>query len=209
MRMNRLHSRNPGDVVRARPLPSILAAFAVGLALCGLLAASGAVPAGAAGPARAPAFRVKSLSGETLALDSLRARGPVVLDFWAMWCKPCVAAIPEMEALWRKHRERGLTVIGVSEDGPRDGGKVRAFAARQGMSYPIVLDADLGLQERFKIRAMPTTVLIDREGRVARFAQGYRPGETAALDSALVRLLDPAPSTTEPAAPADTSGRGR
>ena len=189
-----------------------LARLGAVLLACGLLATldpvSGrALPRGAAAP-----FRVKSVSGAMLDLDSLRVRGPVVLDFWATWCKPCLAALPEIEALWKKYRERGLTVVGVSEDGPRNYAKVRPFVVRLGMSYPIVLDADEGLQQKYQVRALPTTVLVDRDGKIARFTQGYRPGETKALEAAIEELIGvaqpdaPADSAT---APRDTSSRGR
>ena len=135
------------------------------------------------------------MSGETLDLERLRARGPVVLDVWATWCKPCLAAVPEMDTLWRTYRERGLTVIGVSEDGSRNRSKVLPFATRVGISYPIVLDADESLQRRFQVRALPTSVLIGRDGRIVSFTQGYRSGETAALEAAMKSLLDEAPNT--------------
>src|SRR5262249_26667577 len=92
-------------------------------ALVAFALVSGQRPAHAGGGSierRAPAFTVRSLEGMTLRLDALRARGPVVLDFWATWCTPCVAAIPELEQAAKDLGPRGLTIVGVSVDGPRN-----------------------------------------------------------------------------------------
>jgi peroxiredoxin len=155
--------------------------------LLALAAAAGA--AQAAETPRAPRVQVKSVTGERLDLERLPERGPVVLDFWATWCKPCLASLPELEALHRRYGARGLTVIGVSVDGPRNFPKVRPFAQRLGLTFPIVLDEDGSLQQRFQVRAVPTSVLIAPDGRIVRVTPGWRPGETAALEQAVAALL--------------------
>ena len=156
------------------------------LALCLM----GVAPlARAAEPPLAPSFKVKSVTGQTLDLAALSARGPVLLDFWATWCKPCLAALPELDALHRRFSPRGLTVIGVSVDGPRNFPKVRPMAQRLGLGFPIVLDEDGSLQQRYQARAIPTSVLISAEGRMVRVTQGWRPGETADLERAIEALL--------------------
>jgi cytochrome c biogenesis protein CcmG, thiol:disulfide interchange protein DsbE len=144
--------------------------------------------------ALAPGLVLRSVTGERIELDALRHSGPVLLDFWATWCKPCLESIPELEALHERWRDRGLTVIGISIDGPRNFARVRPFASRLGIHYPIVLDEDGRLQEQFRVREVPTTVLFDTSGVVVRITPGYRPGETTALEAAIVALL-PAPRT--------------
>ena len=142
-------------------------------------------------PHAAPAarFEAKTLDGTKLDLETLRRRGPVLIDFWATWCKPCEASIPELEALHRRYGPRGLTVIGVSVDGPRNYAKVRPFVARHGITYPVVLDDDGRLQAGYQVRAMPTSVLVDTSGMVARVMQGFRPGEGQSLAKAIESLL--------------------
>jgi len=134
-------------------------------------------------------FRLTALDGTKLDLEELRHRGPVLIDFWATWCKPCLASIPEIEALHRRYGPRGLTVIGVSVDGPRNYAKVRPFVARLGITYPVVLDPDGRMQADYQVRAMPTSVLVDTAGAIARVMQGYRPGEDAMLAAAIEKLL--------------------
>lgn len=138
------------------------------------------------------------MTGQTLDLEELRARGPVLLDFWATWCKPCLAALPELDALHRRLSDRGLTVIGVSVDGPRNFSKVRPMAQRLGLGFPIVLDEDGSLQQRYQARAVPTSVLISTEGRMVLVKQGWRPGETEELRVAIEALLPDSSITAQP-----------
>jgi len=172
-----------------RPIAA-LAALALWLALLSLPAPA-ATPPLTLEPSRAPAFKIRAVSGETLTLDKLAARGPVVLDFWATWCRPCLAELPELEALFQKYRERGLTVVAVSLDGPRNFAKVRPFASKLGLSFPIAVDEDGRMQQLYQVRAMPTTVVIDSAGMIVAVHEGYRPGDTRGLEAEIEKLLAP------------------
>jgi peroxiredoxin len=160
----------------------------------------------------APGFKLRTIGGEIVELGTLRSRGPVLLDFWATWCKPCLASLPEIEALHRRLSARGVTVVGVSIDGPRNFVKVRPFASRLGLSYPIVLDEDGRMQQSYRVVAVPTSFVIDRAGTIRKVHQGYRPGDTAALEAAIEELLaesERSPGVPEPpgASPDSTSTR--
>jgi cytochrome c biogenesis protein CcmG/thiol:disulfide interchange protein DsbE len=139
--------------------------------------------------APAPRFKARTIDGQKIELDRLRRSGPVLLDFWATWCKPCLAAIPELQAMHKEYAGRGLTVVGISVDGPRNFAKVRPFVARLGIGYPVVLDEDGSLQQKYQVRAMPTTVLVDTAGSIVKVVQGFRPGEGAELKRAVEALL--------------------
>lgn len=170
----------------------VVASAALALALV-------AVPVLAVGPslerAPAPRFEVRDVTGKPLALAALLERGPVVLDFWATWCKPCLQSLPEMEALQQKYGPRGATVVGVSVDSPRNFAKVRPFAQRLGLTFPVVLDSDERLQQLFQVRGIPTTIVIAKDGRIVRAKQGYLPGDVAAIEAALDTLSAPASAT--------------
>jgi peroxiredoxin len=137
--------------------------------------------------------RLSLADGEMLSLGDLLARGPVLLDFWATWCKPCVASVPALQSLYDRLRDDGFTVVGISVDGPRNFSKVRPFVTRMGITYPIAIDRDGSLQRFFQVTAVPTTILLDADGRIAAVTQGYRPGEEKEMEAA-VRALLPAPA---------------
>ena len=174
--------------------PRACVAMAIGFVVLGLALACAAA---SLPRARAPQFRTRTVTGDVVDLGERLRHGPVLLDFWATWCRPCLESIPGIEALHERHAARGLGVLGISIDGPRNFSKVRPFAARLGVRYPIVLDEDSRLQELFQVRTVPTAILIDTSGAIAFVAQGFRPGETAALDTAIARVLGTAaPETT-------------
>ena len=141
---------------------------------------------------RAPALRVRTVTGESLSLEKLLAAGPVVLGFWATWCHPCLAELPELETLHRRYGDRGLTVVGVSVDGPRNFAKVRPFAAKLGLTFPIVVDEDGRIQQLFQVGAVPTTIVIDSAGVLVAVREGYRPGDSRGLEAEVSKLVSPA-----------------
>jgi peroxiredoxin len=141
------------------------------------------------GSREAPQFKTQTLDGHRLDLATLTRKGPVLLDFWATWCEPCIASLPELEAIQNRYQARGLTIVGISADGPRNFSKVRPFVTRYGLTFPIVLDEDGSLVERYQVRAMPTTVLIDGAGRIVTVRTGYRPGANDEIEAAIRSLV--------------------
>ena len=181
-----------------RGRPSTLAPLLLSLAaMLGIASA----PARAAGPlerAPAPEFRVRDLEGHKVSLATLRARGPVLIDFWATWCEPCRVALTELEDWRRRYGPRGLSVLAVSVDGPRNLAKVRPFIARLHVRYPVAIDDDGRLQDLYQVTQLPMAVLVDTAGRIVCTRVGYRRGDTP-LEACIESLL-PADSTAgEPA----------
>ncbi len=151
-----------------------------------LALAAGAAEAGSA-PEAAPAFAIRDLDGKTLRLSDYRGQ-PIVLDFWATWCRPCRASMPHLDTLQARYRERGLVVLGLSVD---DGGpdRVRRFADYLGVRFRIGL-ADQHVLDRYgPIRAIPTTFFIGRDGKVVRRVVGYIDPET--LENYAREMLEP------------------
>ena len=159
-----------------------------------LLFGAGAAPGGPLSRTHAaPRFECRDLRGGRVELSELLHRGPVLIDFWATWCKPCVESLPRLEAWQRQYGPSGLTVLGVSVDGPRNFSKVRPFVASLGLTYPIVIDKDGRLQQLYQVLAVPMAFLIDTSGVVIETRTGYRPGEDAALEAAIRAALPSAP----------------
>jgi thiol-disulfide isomerase/thioredoxin len=140
-------------------------------------------------------LRLPDLDGKTVALESFLGTGPLVIDFWAVWCKPCVAAMPELNALYTDLEPRGVRVVGINEDGQRGAAKVKPFVATHGIDFPILLDLNNEARGRLKAMALPTTLLFDANGKLVHTSFGYRPGEIDLLRDKIEALLAP------PAAP--------
>jgi thiol-disulfide isomerase/thioredoxin len=130
-------------------------------------------------PAAAPAFTMRDLDGRELSSASLRGK-VVILNFWATWCGPCRAEIPDLVALQEKYRDQ-VVVVGISEDeaGPE---VVRQFAARYRVNYPIVMKT-AELAKAFPgISALPTSFILDRESRIVQKHVGMLTASTTELE---------------------------
>lgn len=143
------------------------------LALAAALWASTPVLAAVTPQAAAPDFTLKSAEGRNLRLQE--QRGQVVLvNFWASWCGPCKQEMPHLNRLYDKYRASGFTLLAVNiDDDARHGA---ATAAKWGLRFPVLLDADKTVTKLYDLGAMPSTVLIDRDGRVRFLHRGYREG---------------------------------
>jgi cytochrome c biogenesis protein CcmG/thiol:disulfide interchange protein DsbE len=114
---------------------------------------------------KAPDFALKDVNGKEVHLSDFKGK-VVLLDFWATWCGPCGIEIPWFTDFQRKYKDRGFEVLGVSMDD--DGWKaVTPFAAQNKINYRLVLGNDMTSDQYGGVEALPTTFVIDRDGRIA------------------------------------------
>ena len=171
----------------------IITAFAVAVLLAMAPGAASADPfqelslIRPAKPTRAPDFTLPSLAGGPLALQ--QHRGTVVfLNFWATWCPPCKEEMPSMERLYRRFRGRGFTILAISLDSG-DLGKVAAFVKALDLTFPIGLDLKAEVANRYAIRGLPGSFLIDRSGDIVAVAIGPRDWDSTPAHAVVEALL--------------------
>jgi thiol-disulfide isomerase/thioredoxin len=137
-------------------------------------------------PAAAPAFIARDLDGREVSTASLRGK-VVLINFWATWCPPCRAEIPDLVALQEKYKDR-LQIIGISEDEVSPA-VVKRFANEHQMNYPIVMTSP-ELEKMFPgVSALPTSFIVDRQSRIVQKHVGMlRAGVTEQETRALAGL---------------------
>jgi peroxiredoxin len=156
------------------------------LALVVALLAAGAAAAVEAGDP-APEFKAAALTGKG-ALRLADYRGKVVyLDFWASWCAPCAAALPEIEKLRQEFPAERFQVLAVNVD--RDPQKARKFLGRHPIGYPSASDPNGRVPASFGLDTMPTSYLIDRRGVVRYVHRGFRRGDIDAIREHVAELV--------------------
>jgi len=126
----------------------------------------------------APDFNLKDLGGKKITLGQYRGK-VVLLDFWATWCPPCRATIPELIDLQDKYKKEGLVIMGISMDDPRrvNNEKLLAFVEKFKINY-LILRYNSNLIENYFGRqapSLPTIYVIDREGQVRDKIVGHNP----------------------------------
>jgi thiol-disulfide isomerase/thioredoxin len=123
----------------------------------------------------APEFELTTLQGQQMSLSQLAGR-VVVMDFWATWCPPCRASVPELKQLTKKYPTDKLVLISVSAD--KDENEWREFVAKKNMDWAQYRDTDHKVLDAFAIRAFPTYLVIDGDGVVKERITGLNPQES-------------------------------
>lgn len=108
---------------------------------------------------KAPDFELKTLSGETFKLSNFKGK-KVMLNFWATWCPPCKAEMPEMEQFY-KQANQDITILAVNLDPEND---VKGFISKNGITFPILMDTQDQVNRTYQIISIPTTYFIDGKG---------------------------------------------
>ena len=148
------------------------------------------IPAGLAqsstvsGPA--PNFTLKSLQGKNLKLSEMRGE-VLLINFWASWCGPCRKEMPLLNALHNKYEPLGFKVIGINvEENPDD---ARGFMRDFPVDFPVLLDSTNKVSKLYDVVAMPTTVVVDRDGNMRFLHKGYKPGDEKQYRKMVKKLI--------------------
>jgi len=134
----------------------------------------------------APDFTLKSHAGENLRLSEYRGE-VVLINFWASWCGPCRQEMPVLSELHDKYRALGFTVLGVNVES--DTSKARKLLQDLPVSFPVVFDSDSIVSKQYDVVAMPSTVLVDRDGNMRYLHKGYKPGLEAVYQQQVRDLI--------------------
>jgi len=134
----------------------------------------------------APDFELLDVNGKKVRLSDFKGK-VIILNFWATWCPPCRAEIPGFIELYKKYKDKGVEIIGISldEGGVRD---VFPFMKEFGINYQVLIGNYKVTQDYGGIRGIPTTFVIDKKGNIRAKYVGYRPKEGFERD--IIMLLN-------------------
>lgn len=161
------------------------------LVLAGFLAyrlapqAAAAFGIGTSTTSQAPSFQVRTLEGETLTTSSLRGK-VVLVNFWATWCPPCRFEMPGFQRVYEARRSEGFVVLGLSTD-QSGAATVAEFLYERAVTYPVAMATEELIRDFGGARALPTSYLLDRSGRIRYRVEGIF--AEPALRAAVSRLL--------------------
>ncbi|WP_255507901.1 peroxiredoxin [Lysinibacillus sp. BW-2-10] len=114
----------------------------------------------------APEFTLSDMNGDPINLSDLRGK-IVILNFWATWCPPCRAEMPHMQSFYEKNKDNGVEIIAVNLTALDEGKQaVEKFVNEYGLTFPVVLDENGSVGKLYEILTIPTSYIIDAEGRI-------------------------------------------
>lgn len=156
-------------------------------ALAALIVVAVAAPAAAVTiQDSAPDFTLKSLEGSNLRLEEYRGQ-VVLINFWASWCGPCRQEMPLLDRLHQRYVDTGFAVLGINVEGEE--APARELIDRIPVTFPVLIDEGQAVSELYKLEAMPSTVVVDRDGVVRYIHRGYKPGDEAKYVEVVKELI--------------------
>ncbi len=135
----------------------------------------------------APDFTLKTINGQSMTLSSLRGK-VVLINIWASWCAPCKAEMPAIENVYRRYRDSGFVTLAVNSTIQDNQADAVAFAQRLGLTFPILLDTDGTVTRLYQVRALPTSFIVGRDGKIRDVILGGAMNE-ATIASKIQSLL--------------------
>jgi peroxiredoxin len=136
----------------------------------------------------APGFDLPVVGGTTSQSLEDHAGQVVLVNFWATWCKPCEEEMPAMERLYSQLAPRGFELLAVSVDDQRE--PVEAFIAREGLTFPVLHDADQSVSRRYQTMGYPESLLLDRRGVIVERYVGPKPWDDPEYVRRIERLMN-------------------
>lgn len=137
----------------------------------------------------APDFVLPTLESTSTTVQLSEQRGKVVLvDFWAAWCGPCRKSMPMLEELYQKHKDSGFTILAISLDDSIQ--TATRFASQFQTTYPLLIDSQADIADLYQVIGMPTSYLIDRDGKVIWKHQGFKPADMKKISQQVETALN-------------------
>jgi len=135
-------------------------------------------------------FKAKDLNFKSTSFSDLKGKNLTLVDFWATWCKPCIQAIPKLSKLREKYMVKGVEVIGINTDSPRNSAKVKPFAKTYKMEYPVLRDPNSKIARILNVTAYPTLYIINSENEIVYTHIGFKIGDEKIIEEEIKKLLN-------------------
>jgi cytochrome c biogenesis protein CcmG/thiol:disulfide interchange protein DsbE len=137
----------------------------------------------------APNFTLEDINGDVFELEENFGDGPILISFWATWCKPCKEELPHLQDLLDKYKEKGLKVLAISTDSEKSIAKVKPFIKSQNYSFEVLYDTNSEVANMYAARVVPFTVIVNKNGEIVYQNTGYSKGDELEAEKIITSLL--------------------
>jgi len=138
----------------------------------------------------APSFTVRDINNKLISTDSLIAKGPLIIDFWASWCAPCMAEFNALKKIAAEHKDKNLQVLAISQDTPSEVAKVKQTVKTRRVPFIVAMDKDKSIGQKYFVNALPSLYLIGIDGKVHLRTRGFVTGDDVKLEKEIREFLE-------------------
>ena len=135
-------------------------------------------------------FILEDLDGEFVELNEITGEGPILLSFWATWCKPCIQEMKELNKIYEEYKSKGFNLIAISIDSEKSVSRVKPFIKSKNYNFPVLFDTNSEVARIYYALAVPYSVLLDENGGVVYSHMGYKKGDEKEIEKLIKSLIE-------------------
>ena len=142
------------------------------------------------GVRKGPNFTLEDIDGDLVELNQEVGEGPILLSFWATWCKPCIEELNEYKQLYNEYKDSGFKMFAISTDDENTVAKVKPFVKSKGYNFPVLLDTNSDAVRLYYAQSVPYSVILDKNGMMIYSHLGYMKGDEVKVKQIIVSEID-------------------
>lgn len=139
---------------------------------------------------KAQNFILEDLDGDFVELYDITGNGPILLSFWATWCKPCVEEMKELNKIYKEYKSEGFNLIAISIDSEKNVARVKPFIKAKNYDFTVLLDTNSEVARIYYAQVVPYTVLLDENGSIVYSHLGYKKGDEKEIEKLIKSLIE-------------------
>lgn len=139
---------------------------------------------------KAPNFKLENIDGKFVELSKEIGNGPIIISFWATWCKPCLEELTQYKKIFNEYEPRGVKIFAISTDNEKTAAKVRPLVKSKGFPFTILLDPNSDVARKYYVPSIPFVVILDKLGNIAYTHLGYMKGDELKVREKLDEILN-------------------
>jgi len=136
-----------------------------------------------------PPIKLKSLSGNYVDIQKEIGDGPILINFWATWCTPCIKEMKAIEPIYNKYKDQGFKVFSISIDDINTVSRIKGFMKRKKFPFTVLLDTNHKVKTQMQVSNPPFTLLVNKKGEIVYKHTGYNKGDEKEIEVLVKKLI--------------------